>query len=545
MSKVAHYLQEHLSGEVSTAPDVRRFFATDASIFDITPALVVYPRGENDVRKTARFTWQLAKRGRVIPITARGLGTDQSGAALGEGIIIAFPAHMDRILEIDGKSGDVAVEPGVTFGKLQQTLKTHGRFVPPCPTSGEYSTLGGAVANNAASYKSLKYGTMRDYVQGLSVVLANGELIQTRRLSKRELGKKMGLTSFEGEIYRSLDALIEENKATIDAMDRGLKKDAAGYALSQVKRKDGSFDLTPIMVGSQGTLGIVTEVVMATEPFTPDATLIAAFCDDNTVAEQVIGEALKLSDSPSAIEMVNGTLLEFLDKTNPNLLKGIVDKPYPKMVLLIEFDNNNSRVQKKLVKKMSKILSKYQLQYRVENDENGKEELWKIRQAAGSLMAHVNGQARALPLIDDGVVPPEKLNNFIQGLQEILERYNMPAAIWGHAGNANLHAMPILDLSQVGDRQKAFRLMDEYYELVLSLGGTTTGQYGDGRLRGPYLPQLVGKDGYAVLQKMKTIFDPYGTLNPGVKINVSLETTKHLLRNDFSLQHLHGHMPTT
>src|SRR3982751_3376781 len=139
MSKVAHYLQEHLTGEVITSPDARRYFATDGSVFTITPSIIVYPRSENDVRKTARFSWQLAERGRVIPITARGAGTDQAGAALGSGIMMVFPAHMNRILELDNKTGTVTVEPGIIYGKLQQTLHTHNRFLPPFPASLEYS----------------------------------------------------------------------------------------------------------------------------------------------------------------------------------------------------------------------------------------------------------------------------------------------------------------------------------------------------------------------------------------------------------------------
>ncbi|HYH75046.1 MAG TPA: FAD-dependent oxidoreductase, partial [Candidatus Saccharimonadales bacterium] len=158
MSKVAHYLQEHVMGEVMTSPDARRYFATDASVLSLTPALIVYPRNENDVRKTARFTWQLAERGRVIPITARGAGTDLGGGAIGSGIILAFPAHMHRVLELDDKSGVVTVEPGINYAKLQQTLHTHDRFLPPYPASMEYSTIGGAVANNASGEKSVKYG---------------------------------------------------------------------------------------------------------------------------------------------------------------------------------------------------------------------------------------------------------------------------------------------------------------------------------------------------------------------------------------------------
>ena len=128
MSKVAHYLQDHLVGEVMTAQDVRRYFSTDSSVFEVTPAIVVYPRNENDVRKTARFSWQLAERGRIVPITPRGLGTDQAGGSLGPGIMMVFPAHMNKLLELDPKTGSAVIEPGINYGKLQQTLHTHGRF---------------------------------------------------------------------------------------------------------------------------------------------------------------------------------------------------------------------------------------------------------------------------------------------------------------------------------------------------------------------------------------------------------------------------------
>ncbi|MCA9328056.1 FAD-binding oxidoreductase, partial [Candidatus Saccharibacteria bacterium] len=165
MSKVAHYLQEHLVGEVMTSADARRYFSTDSSVFMQPPSIIVYPRNENDVRKTTRFAWQLAERGRTIPITARGAGTDLSGAAIGSGIMLVFPAHMNRIVELDQKTGVVVVEPGLNYGRLQQTLQTHERFLPPYPASIEYSTIGGAVSNNASGEKSVKYGVTTDYVK--------------------------------------------------------------------------------------------------------------------------------------------------------------------------------------------------------------------------------------------------------------------------------------------------------------------------------------------------------------------------------------------
>ncbi len=545
MNKVAHYLQEHLVGEVMTGADARKYFSTDMSIFSVTPSLIVYPRNENDIRKTARFTWQLAERGRVVPITPRGAGTDRGGAAIGSGAILVFPAHMNRILELDSKTGTVSVEPGANYAKLQQTLHTHNRFLPPFPASAEYSTIGGAVGNNKSGEKSYKYGSTRDFVKGLRVVLANGEVIETKRLSKRELNKKLGLTTFEGEMYRALDAVLEEHKDTIKQMQPNVTKNSAGYALDQIKRKDGSFDLTPLFVGSQGTLGIITEITLETEVNNPNATLIAAFFDDLQVAEQVVTDLRKLSDAPSALEFIDGPLLEFVKENHPNMLKGIVDDPLPKLMVLIEFDNASDRVQKRLAKKVAKMLGKYQVNSRVETDPARREDLWRIRHSSATILAHAQGNAKAVPLIEDGIVPVERFNEYLEAVYQMLERAGMRAATWGHIGDANIHTQPVLDLSQVGDRQKAFRLMDEYYKYVISLGGSTNAEHGDGRLRAPYLSEMYGAEIYQVFQKVKQIFDPYGTMNPGVKMNVTLDTIKPLVRSDYSLQHLYTFSPRT
>lgn len=543
MNKVAHYLQEHLVGEVITSGDARRYFSTDGSVLTVTPALVMYPRNENDVRKAARFSWQLAERNRIIPITPRGVGANQSGAALGTGIIMAFPAHMNRILEFDPKSGQVTVEPGLNYGKLQQALHTHGRFLPPYPAAVEYSTIGGSIADNASGEKSVKYGSTKNYVKSLRVVLANGEVIVTGRLSKRELSKKMGLASFEGEVYRALDKLIEEHREIINRPGPAVTKNTAGYNLREVLSKDGSFDLTPLFLGSQGTLGIITEATLSTEPYNPETTLIAAFFDDIQTAEQAIMDIRTLSELPSALEVVDGNLLSFIDRHNPNQLRGVVDKPFAKLVVLIEFDNANGRMHKKLVKKTQKILDKYEVNYRTESDEQAKEQLWKIRHSAAFMSTFSDGNIKALPLIEDGVVPPERFKELLDAVYDLLKRNNVEPAVWGHIGDGNIHLQPLLDLSQVGDRQKAFRLLDDYYKLVISLGGTTSGEHSDGRIRAPYLKALCGDELYELFGKVKQIFDPYSILNPGVKINVTLEDIKPLLRHEYTLSHLYDHLP--
>lgn len=541
MSKVAHYLQEHLIGEVMTSTDARRYFATDGSVLQIAPALVVYPRSENDVRKAARFSWQLAERGRVIPITARGAGTDQTGAAIGSGIMLVFPAHMNRILELDTKSNNVTVEPGINYGKLQQTLQTHGRYLPCYPPEAEYCTIGGAIANNASGEKSFKYGDTRVFVQGLRVVLANGEVIETGRLSKREFSKKLGLATFEGEIYRSIDTLIEENHDLIDKMVRNVTLNSAGYDLADIKRKDGSFDLTPLLVGSQGTLAITTEAVLNTEAYSPQNTLLMAQFDSLEHTQQAILELREMSDQPSSIEIVDENVLQQIQDLNPNQLKETVKAPFPAITMLVEFDADEKHA-KKIVKKAEKIFDKYAVSSQVATDPEQQQNLWKVRQSTSYLLAHNEGLVKSVPLVD-AAVAPDRLKEYLEGLYVLLEANNIKPAVWGHAGDGNLVLQPRLNLGQVGDRQKAFRFMADYHKLVLSLGGTIAATSGEGRLRAPYLESMYGTEIYQLMQKVKNIFDPYGTLNPGVKFGTSMDDLKAIIRPDFTLDHIYDHLP--
>ncbi len=538
--KVAHYLQQHLRGEVMTSRDALKYFSTDGSVFEQMPAVIVYPRNTADVRKSCRFVWQLAEKGHIVPITARGKGTDQAGAALGKGIIMVFPAHMNKILEIDKNSA--TVQPGLIYAKLEQTLHTHGRFLPPYPSSIEFSTLGGAVANNAAGEKTVKYGQTREFVKSLNVVLANGELISTKRLTAKQLAKKRELTTFEGEIYRSLDDLISENWGLInEKQNKKVSKNSSGYDLIDVKRSDGSFDLTPLIVGSQGTLGVVTQINLKTVPYNPKTSLIAAFFDDVHKFEGAVSELL--GTEPSALEVVDDNLLEFVKKHNPNQLKGIIDEKIPKLVLLVEYDNASDRVRSKKTKQAKKILNRYSYEYQVTSDIDEQEQLWKIRHSAAAVIWQVVGKAKAVPIIEDGVVPRERFIDYLNGVYALYNKYKLDAAVWGHAGDSNLHMQPFLDLSNPEDRKKVFKIADDYYRMVLEMGGSTSGEHNDGRLRAPYLPFVYGKEMYALFRRVKNIFDPYGIMNPGVKIDVRQSEIAGMLRQEYSMEHLYDHMP--
>lgn len=543
MNKIAPYLQEHLDGEVLTSAKARQFYSKDASVLQMSPLMAVYPRNKNDVRKVARFTWQLAEKGHVLPITARGRGTDLGGAAIGSGIIMVFPAHMNRMIEMDAKQQLARIQPGMSFRAFQESMESHGLFMPSYPASYDFSTVGGAIANNSSGEKTFKYGSTREWVDQLEVVLADGELIHTGRLSKRELNTKKGLQTLEGEIYRQLDGLITDNWDRIQGQAKSLRtsKNSSGYDLADVKRKDGSFDLTPLFVGSQGTLGIITESIVKLASYSADTELLVMEFDSLETAHDAISAIMKLQ--PSAMEMVDNNLLEFVAKNNPNQLKGLVSEDTPAIVLLVEFDDLNERIRRKNAAKAEKAVKTLARKITRSSNDDEQRRLWAIRHSAATVTNYNTDGKASVPIIEDGVVPHEAFQEYIEGVYELLKKHHLEVALWGHAGDANLHMQPLVDLSKTGDRQKVFKLMNDYYQLVIKLGGSVAAEHNDGRIRTPFLELQHGKEMVELFEAVKKIFDPYGTLNPGVKQVNDVRDLVAMLRHEYSLEHLADHLP--
>jgi FAD/FMN-containing dehydrogenase len=241
--------------------------------------------------------------------------------------------------------------------------------------------------------------------------------------------------------------------------------------------------------------------------------------------------------------MVDSHLLDATARISPNRLKGLIEPPYPQIVLLCEFDDANERKQHAKVKRAEKLLKNFRTTFKVSDDYEEQQKLWSIRHSAAALVAQADDGLKALPLVEDGVVPRERLQEFITGIYALFEKYHLEVALWGHAGDANLHLQPFLDLSKIGDRQKAYKLMDEYYDMIFKLGGSTAGEHNDGRLRGPYLPKVYGPEMYQLFQDVKHIFDPHNMLNPGVKVEVAKEDAARYLRHEYSMDHLADHLP--
>jgi FAD/FMN-containing dehydrogenase len=541
MGKVAQYLQEHLLGEVTDSPEVRRHFAQDASILRMAPSIVVYPRNESDVRKTMRFSWQLAERGRGLPITARGGGSDTSGAAIGNGILLVFTAHMNKILELDPKKQFVTLEPGVTYDKLEQTLHTHGLFLPPYPASKHYATIGGGLANNAIGEKSVKYGPTSEYVETLRVVLANGELIETRPLSKRELSKKLGLSTLEGAIYRGIDALLEEHQSSIEQEKRRLKakRNNVGYNIFDVKKK-GSINLTPLILGSQGSLGIITEATLETEHYNPATRLALVSMEDLNDLHEILPKILDLK--PSVCDMINRAAVEQITRVNPNQLAGLLQSPRAAVHLFIEFDNEKSVAQKKAIKQLQKMIQKIDGSCTVASSPEDQEKIKKVRESITTILTTPHGARKAVPVAEDICVPITNLVEYLHKAAEVYAGAGLVAPAWGHAGDGVVRMQPMLDLSQLGDRQKLFKLSDSIYKSVISMDGSITAAAGDGRVRAPYSKEMYGQILSNLMLDIKKVFDPYNILNPGVK-TASQEEVKALMRGDYSLAHRHEYLP--
>lgn len=542
MSKIAHYLQEHLNGEVTDSLEARRYFSHDASILQISPSVVVYPASESDVRKTARFCWQLAERGKILPITARGGGSDTSGAAIGSGIIMVFTAHMNRILAMDPKKEFVTVEPGITFGSLLQTLYTHGLFLPPYPTSSAYATIGGGLANNTIGEKSVKYGDLAKYVEKLSVVLANGEVIETGPLNKRELNQKLGLSTLEGNVYRGIDALIEENHALLAEEKQRMRAthNRAGYNIFDVKTKKG-FDLTPLFLGSQGSLGIITEATLHLVRHNPIAEVAVLSLGNLSELHDILPRIIDLK--PSVCEMVNKAAVMQINRLSPNQLKGLLDNPAADIHLIVEFDDSKEANQKKSLKQLAKIAQRSGGSLMVASTPEDRDRINKFRRSIATLFLENRGNSKAVPAADDVAVPIEALLDFMHKAIEIYSQAELMPAMWGHAGDGVVRMHPVLDIGNVGDRQKLFKLSDAIYKTALALGGSISASAGDGRLRAPYLAHVYGPEASKLMLEVKKIFDPHGILNRGVK-TATADEIKAIMRTEYSRPH-HEHLPRT
>lgn len=532
MSKVAKYLNEHMLGEVVTDPAVRAKFATDASVLTIMPEMVIYPRVTNDIRKVARFAWQLAEKGHVLPLTARGGGSDDTGAAIGKGAIIASSAHMNRIFEYDIKQRLVRVQPGVNAGALNDALGLQGAIIPSLSDAARYSTIGGAVAYNTANALSGRYGSTLAWVHQLEVVLANGDVLQTSRLSKRELSKKKGMQGFEGDIYRKLDGLIEDNKELIS--DKLFDaKDTVGYsAIRDVKHKDGSFDLAPLIAGSQGTLAIISEMILKAEFVNEHPAIALLTFTDSNQARDMVDSLAKLH--PSFLEYFDAAYFEEALRQGKHyaFYDGAKTKGDIATVLAVGFEDFGKRSRSKHLKKIHKLAAQMGAEVVSGEDEEAKD-LAIARDVTSFVLVPNEPEVSAPPLFDGVYIPFERFEDFSTAVEALAKKHHVSLPLHARPLDGIVHTRPLLQLRKVGDKQKVFKLLEEYGALVEAHRGYLISESPEGRFKANTAYKQLDDDVKELFKAIKDIFDPFGILNPGVKQPNDLKQLVASLRQSY------------
>ena len=531
-------LKQNLKGEVDFRKEILEKYSRDASIFQIVPQVIVYPQDSSDIEALVQNVSALKSSQPDISITPRAAGTDMTGGPLNESIILDITKHMNHVLEV---GNDYAVaEPGVYYRDFEKATLEKGLLFPSYPASRELCALGGMVANNAGGEKSLSYGKTDKYVQELSVVLNDGKEYAFGPLSADELNQKKSQSDFEGEIYRKTYDLLESNYGLIQAAKPDVSKNSAGYALWDVWNKK-TFDLTKLFVGSQGTLGIITKIKMDLVRPKAHSRLLVIFLRTFdqlghivTAVNQFKPESFESYDDhtfklalrflPKLAKRLKGGLFSFIAKFIPEL--GIlVMGGIPKMVLIAEFTGDNDEmVMAKIKDVQAKLEKDFKVRTHVTKDKTEADAYWLGRRESFSLLRQNVGHEHTAPFIDDVIVHPDQLPDFLPALNNLIAEYKgLTYTIAGHAGDANFHIIPLMDFSITENRKAIPELSEKVYDLVLRYRGSITAEHNDGLVRSQYLEKMYGPELVKLFQEVKNIFDPLNIFNPGKKVGASKE----------------------
>ena len=493
-------LKETIRGECFFDATTRETYSTASSWYKIVPVAVIFPQDIEDVQSVMRFCNE-----NNIAVVPRGGGTGLAGQAIGFGVIVDFSQHMNRLLEIQRDTA--VVQPGLLLADLNDQLRSRDLMFPIDPASSKQCTIGGMIATNAAGAHGVKYGATKDHVESLMVVLANGELATIRQPF---LESGLVYSRSYRDIYIRLRSLLSANRETILRRFPKVLKNSSGYNLyDAVRSKD--FDLRKIVVGSEGTLAAVVQATLhLTRP--PGVRLGAAayFADYKTAAEAVLRSSELM---PSALEILDSTYLALGRELMP--AAGHLLRPDAEAMLYIEFDGELQQDVEEMLERFRIVSSEAGssgfLQFSTDTQ---RKELWNLREAVSERINCDKWKGKT-SFVEDVAVPLENLPGYITGLKEVLSHHQIPFCVYGHAGGGNIHCATFVDLMNLGHYRRIDLVASEVADLAIALGGTLSGEHGDGFVRTPFLERLYGPEIYGLFKEVKHAFDPTGILNPG------------------------------
>lgn len=541
-------LATKIKGDLLTDEESLSTFSHDTSLFEVKPQVIAVPKDTDDVKELVRFVNEHKKDHPLLSLTGRSAGTDMSGGAINDSIIVSFQKFFNKF-SINEKSA--TCQPGVFYRDFEKETLKHDLILPPYPASREICALGGMINNNSGGEKSLQYGKMERYVKELSVILSDGNEYEIEPLDKKQLVEKMKQDNLEGEIYRKMYELITKNYDLLKKAEPQVSKNSAGYYLWNVYDKEKEiFDLTKLFTGAQGTLGLVTQAKLKLLPTSEYSEMMIIFLNNLDSLGKIINiilpfkpesfetyddHTLKLAIKffPSFAKMLGtknliSTGLQFLPEFSMILTGGI-----PKLILQVEFVGDDQKILNEKIALLKEGLKSLKLKTTIASSKKAEMKYWLIRRESFNLLRQKIKNKHTAPFIDDFIVRPEYLEEFLPKLNAIFNKYpNLVYTMAGHLGDGNFHIIPLMDITDPKQREIIPILGKEVYDLVLQYKGSITAEHNDGLIRTPYLPQMYGDKVCDLFEKTKEIFDPQNIFNPRKKVNGDLNfAMDHIRKN--------------
>jgi FAD/FMN-containing dehydrogenase/Fe-S oxidoreductase len=504
-------IERQIEGEVRFDAVSRALYSTDASVYQIEPLGVVIPRSQEDLIRLVRICAQYK-----CPLTMRGGGTSQAGQAIGHGLVVDTSKYLNRILELNVPERWVRVEPGIVLDELNAELKPHGlRFAPDISTASR-ATIGGMMANNSSGARSVLYGKTIDHVLDQEVVLSDGSLASFGPLDPDGLEAACTGSSLSAECYRTVRRLSTEHSPEIARRFPQVLRRVGGYNLDEFTHADRPFNMARLMVGSEGTLGVVLNARLNLVPLPKaKAVLVIQFGD---LLEALAATPAILQHRPSAVEVMDKFILNHtresaaLDALRKTFIEGD-----PGAMLCVEFYGDRDDELPPRLDALERDLCArgFGDGYRQVLTHAAQAKVWSLREAALGLSMAMKSEAKSLSFVEDTAVAPGKLRDYIERLLAIVRRHGTSAGVYAHASVGCLHVRPVVNLKTTAGVQTFERIANDVADLVLEFGGALSGEHGDGMVRSPFMEKMFGPVLYGAFKTVKRTFDPDNILNPG------------------------------
>ncbi len=542
ISALKDFLKINFKGDIDDSAAALTTVSHDASLLEVRPKIVLFPKDANDIKAVVSYVRVNKAAHPDLSVTVRSAGTDMSGGPLNDSVILDVTRFMHGILNLSKKTdaagatvgGETTVLPGTFYRDFEPEAAKLGLLLPCYTASKNLNTLGGMVGNNSAGEKTLRYGKMENFIMSLKVILEDGNEYVVKPLDSEGLKQKLSQDDYEGALYRKIWDIVSQNKDLLAFAKPKVSKNSAGYYLWNVW--DGTtFDLTRLIVGSQGTLGIVTEATIRLVPIKPLSKLFVIFMPSLDRLGDIVKDVVAFQ--PESFESYDDSTMALAVKFMPDMIRTMhlhnfarllwsfrpeawmaLSGGFPKLVLLVEFSGTTDAEIEGRISALEEKIRHYGFKMRRAKNEFDSEKYWTIRRESFNLLRKHSKGRRTAPFIDDIIVPPVTMPEFLPKLRAILDEYKLVYTIAGHAGDGNFHIIPLMDMHDQSNVKAIDEVSDKVYDLVIAYGGSITAEHNDGIIRTPYLVKQFGPEVVALFQKAKDAFDPKDIFNPGKKV---------------------------